>query len=79
MQIGIVMGMSSHGLALCRALKKNNVKVYAIESNPDLPSVRTNAAEIIIAKDINTDKLIDTLLSLTDRFPKGSTSRVVYT
>lgn len=71
MQIGIVMGMSSHGLALCRALKKNNVKVYAIESNPDLPSVRTNAAEIIIANDINTDKLIDTLLSITDRFPAG--------
>lgn len=67
MKTAIVIGLSSHGLALCRALKSNQVKVYALESNLALPATKTNTAEIIHAENINTDELIDSLLTLLKR------------
>ncbi|MAZ90119.1 MAG: hypothetical protein CL693_21000 [Cellvibrionaceae bacterium] len=61
--IALVIGLCSHGLAMCRALRDHDVEVHAFEAKAFLPGVKTNSATIHYVRDINSTGLIDDLLA----------------
>lgn len=61
MSSAVVIGLCSHGLSICRALKAHGVEVYAVESNMSLPGVRTGSATVLNAANINSTDLIEFL------------------
>ncbi|WP_199610389.1 carboxylate--amine ligase [Flocculibacter collagenilyticus] len=73
----LVIGLCSHGLAICRALHKEGVPVYAIERDFKLPATHTNTATIIKVSQINDDSLIDELIAIRRKVP-GSKNPIIF-
>jgi len=67
----VVVGMCSHGLAIARSLGRRGVPVTALESNPDLPAIRTRYARVLPAADINGPALVADLLECRRRFDEN--------
>jgi predicted ATP-grasp superfamily ATP-dependent carboligase len=64
----VVVGMCSHGLAIARSLGRRGIPVFALESNPALPAIRTRYAEVSPAANVNSAALIADLVRFRDRF-----------
>lgn len=64
----LVVGLCSHGLAICRSLGRRGIPVYALESNADLPGLKTRYAEPIFVRNINGPELVDDLVRVRHRF-----------
>lgn len=61
----LIIGLCSHGLAMARALHKENVTVYAIEKNMLLPGVKTNSVkEVFQIESFEDLYLLNSLLSI---------------
>lgn len=58
----VVVGLCSHGLATCRALRRHGIAVHALEANPDLPGNRTRYAEVHRVPAINGQGVVESLL-----------------
>ncbi len=76
----IVLGLSVNGLGVIRSLARNGVKVYAMDSDEDNPSMRTRYATCLICPDVrkNPEAFKQFLLDLTQKiggqavlFPTG--------
>lgn len=57
----VVVGLCAHGLGIVRDLDCAGIKVIGLESNPSLPGVTTQHAEIRLVPKINGEALVDTL------------------
>lgn len=68
MQPAIVIGLCSHGLAICRALNEKGVEVVGVESDLRISGCKTSTARIIAVDNINDDSLIDSLLNIHTQF-----------
>ncbi|MCT6699038.1 hypothetical protein [Rheinheimera sp. 4Y26] len=58
----LIIGLCSHGLAMARALHKENVVVYAVEKNMSLPGVQTNCVEKVFQVDSFEDTYLKNAL-----------------
>lgn len=60
----VVVGLCAHGLAMARSLAKAGVEVLGLEADERLPGFFTIHAEVVRARDINGEGLIEELLAL---------------
>jgi predicted ATP-grasp superfamily ATP-dependent carboligase len=60
----VVVGLCPHGLSMIRALRESGISVVALESDPTLPGVRTNAATVRLVESIHGVRLIEELHDL---------------
>ena len=60
----VVVGLCAHGLATARSLASFGVQVHALESNQDLPGVRTSSATVHAVNAIHGPPMIEALLQL---------------
>lgn len=66
----VVVGLCAHGLAVARALARDGVVVYAVDSRRDLPGLRTKSATPVWIPSLVGAALVDGLLELQrSRFP----------
>lgn len=64
LNIAVVVGLCAHGLAIVRALQEAQVEVHAIESNPVLPGIQSNAiSKLSMVDNINDEGLVDALIN----------------
>ncbi|GAB3100019.1 GNAT family N-acetyltransferase [Aestuariicella hydrocarbonica] len=70
--IALVIGLCSHGIAMCRALKQEGVDVHAFEAKNYLPGAATNTANIHYVKNINENSLIDDLLQFRQAIDRST-------
>ena len=61
----VVVGLCSHGLSICRALSRRNVRVFALEANSNLAGTKTNSATVIQTSSINDESLISSLIEFS--------------
>ena len=59
----LVLGVCSHGLAICRSLKRHGIQVHVLEPDSDLPGFRTSSAHVHTANSINDSRLIEQLFA----------------
>jgi predicted ATP-grasp superfamily ATP-dependent carboligase len=62
--IAVVVGTCGHGLSVIRALTAGGVSIIALEANPQLPGAKTRLATVEMIPDINSARLIESLLEL---------------
>lgn len=60
----VVVGLCPHGLSIIRALRESGIGVVALEADPTLPGVRTNAATVRLVESIHGVRFIDELHNL---------------
>ena len=63
----LVVGLCSHGLAICRSLGRKGIPVSALESDRRLPGLGTRYAEIELTEDITGPGLIDAIVRVAGR------------
>ncbi len=63
----VVLGACGHGLAVIHALASNGVPVLVVESDENLPGIKTNAAQVIFVGTMNGEALIESLIDLGQR------------
>lgn len=64
----VVVGLCTHGLAICRSLGRKGIPVYALESNKGLPGLKTRYARKTLVSNINGPELIDDLVEVCNEF-----------
>ena len=62
--IAVLVGLCGHGLAVARALHRQGVTVIGLEQSHEPPGTRTNSASVQFTADVNSDSLVDALLSM---------------
>ncbi len=71
MQPAIVIGLCSHGLAICRTLHSKGVEVVGVESDTRIAGCKTKTAQIVTVDNINDDLLVESLLDIHSQFGPG--------
>lgn len=74
----VVLGVCVHGLAVCRALNEQGIRVHALESNDSLPGVMTSAAAVHLVDDINSPQLVQSLVQLRPVFGPPEINPVLF-
>lgn len=63
-RLAVVVGLCAHGLTIVRDLHRRGVRVLALEANSKLPGVATRYAEIVFVREINGERVVDSLLEV---------------
>lgn len=64
----VVVGLCAHGLAVVRSLARRGVEVHALETDGDLPALRSRYGTVHRGRDIMGPELVEDLAALADRF-----------
>lgn len=67
--LALVIGLSIHGLAVVRALARAGVEVHALAQAADSPAWHTRYARVLLRESINSDDLVNVLVSLRCELP----------
>jgi D-aspartate ligase len=63
----VVVGLCLHGLDIVRSLSGRNIVVHALESNKNLPGIKTKLAKVHFVEDINGSGLISSLIDVAKK------------